>query len=113
MRGHLSREEIVGRSDRDSGCWHVHLKSTEFTGVWCRGVEVISNIEAMITSGDYDDEAVVQDGLFRDVLALFPGPLNISFAYLINQRLRSRVWLRGGNTCILLRIPPKILEQNF
>ena len=67
MRGHLSREEIVGRSDRDSGCWHVHLKSTEFTGVWCRGVEVLSNIEAMITSGDYDDEAVLLDVLFRDV----------------------------------------------
>ena len=75
MRGHLSREEIVGRSDRDSGCWHVHLKSTEFTGVWCRGVEVLSNIEAMITSGDYDDEAVMLDGLFRDVLALFPWSL--------------------------------------
>ena len=64
MRGHLSREEIVGRSDRDSGCWHVHLKSTEFTGVWCRGVEVLSNIEAMITSGDYDDEAVLDRDVF-------------------------------------------------
>ena len=29
---------------------------------------MLSSIEAMITSGDYDDEAVLLDGLFRDVV---------------------------------------------